>query len=338
MTRSDAIARRQLLKAGLIVAGAPLCPEALFGGRANAEDPKPADDTPIGRRQIVQGLDGMSRVADRGNTFAGGHNAAAVISAAFFCREQELGPDVQKEMLSVMEARLLKSPIYVARPDEKSDPKLAEGLVEDLDAGIGALRSSGHNIIFAATCLKALRQVPEAATPERVGGLRKMVRSFGAGRGPHKDKDPLVDLGDERKFIHFVFEEFLTAIDLNLAGKGHHGFAGHVVTVGHALVELSRMGHTKLARRGLPAYWQFVRQARAGADLGGRKVADGPAQAPTPRDRAYWVERGKHHPGEIVGSHLIKYPYSFYALARDVRDEDLKKRILEKVYHLTATS
>ena len=46
MTRSDGIVRRQLLKAGLIVAGAPLCPEALFDGRAAADDEKPAEDTP----------------------------------------------------------------------------------------------------------------------------------------------------------------------------------------------------------------------------------------------------------------------------------------------------
>ena len=30
MTRSDAITRRQLIKAGLILAGVPFCPEALF--------------------------------------------------------------------------------------------------------------------------------------------------------------------------------------------------------------------------------------------------------------------------------------------------------------------
>ena len=89
---------------------------------------------------------------------------------------------------------------------------------------------------------------------------------------------------------------------------------------------------------GVPAYWQFVRQARAGADLGGNKVAGGPAQTLTPLDRAYWVGQGKHHPGEIVSGHRIKYPYSFYALAKDVRDEDLKKRIIEKVCHLTAIS
>jgi hypothetical protein len=214
----------------------------------------------------------MSRVADLGNNpFAGGHNAAAVISSAFFCKEQKLGPDVQKELLSVMEARLLTSPIYAARPDEAADTKLAEGLVEDLDAGIGTLRSSGHNIIFAVTCLKALRQVPEAATPERVGGLRRMVRSFGASKGGARKEDPLVDLSDEQKFIHFMFEEYLKAIDLYLSGKGHHGFAGHVITIDHALVELSRMGQKGLARKGVPAYSQFVRQARAGPTWAGRR-------------------------------------------------------------------
>ena len=337
MTRSDAIARRQLLKAGLIVAGAPFCPEALFRRNAAAEDKK--EDAPIGRREIVKGLDGMSRVADKGNNpFSGGHNAAAVISSALFCKEQKLGAEVQKEMLAVIEARLLKSPIYAGRPEETADPKLVEGLLEDLGTGISALRSSGHNIIFAVTCLKALAEVPEAATPDRVGGLRKMVRSCGTRGSAPKDKDPLVDLGDETKFVHFVFEEYLKALDLYLAGKGHHGFAGHLLTIGRALVELQRMGHKELARKGVLAYWQFVRQARDGADLGGKRVADGPAQTPTPLVKDYWVARGKHHPGEIVSSHIVKYPYSFYALAKDVRDEELKKRILDKLYHLTAIS
>ena len=184
MSRSDAIARRQLLKAGLIVAGAPFCPEALFDRRAGAADEKPMADTPIGPREIIKGLDGMSRVADKGNTFAGGHNAVAVISSAFFCREQKLGTDTQKEIRTYLDARLLKNPIYAAaRPKQAADPKLTEGLLEDLDAGIATLRGKGHNIIFAVTCLKALRAVPEAATPERIDGLRKMVRSFGKTKG-----------------------------------------------------------------------------------------------------------------------------------------------------------
>ena len=158
MTRSDAIVRRQLLKAGLIVAGMPFCPEALFDRRAAADDEKPAEDTPIGPREIIKGLDGMSWVADKRNTFAGGHNAAAVISSAFFCREQKLDADTQKEILAYLDARLFKNPIYAAaRPREAADPRLVEGLLEDLDGGIATLRGKGHNIIFAVICLKALR-------------------------------------------------------------------------------------------------------------------------------------------------------------------------------------
>ncbi len=116
----------------------------------------------------------MSRVADKRNTFAGGHNAAAVISSAFFCREQNLGADTQKEILAYLDARLLKNPIYAAaRPKEAADPKLIEGLLEDLDAGIATLRGKGHNIIFAVTCLKAFRAVP---------GPRRPSGSTGCGR------------------------------------------------------------------------------------------------------------------------------------------------------------
>jgi hypothetical protein len=52
MTRSDAIVRRQILKAGLIVAGAEFRPDALFDRRAGA------DKTLIGAREIVKGSTG----------------------------------------------------------------------------------------------------------------------------------------------------------------------------------------------------------------------------------------------------------------------------------------
>ena len=328
MTRSDSIARRQLLKAGLIIAGAPFCPETLFDRRAFAGDEK--TDTPIGPREIVKGLDGMSRVAEKGSVFGLGHNAAAVISSAFFCREQKLDADTQKEILAYLDAGLLKSPIYeTPRPKEFADPKLVEGLLEDLDAGIAKLRGKGHNIIFAVASLKALRAVPEAATRERIGGLRKMVTSFGktdGGRATEDEKsDGFVDLADEGKFIHFIFEEFLRA-------KGD-GFDGHVMTIGHALVELHRMGHKDLAKKGVPAYWQWVRASRAD-----KVTAANPREGPPPLTRDYWTAQAKHRLGEIVSSHMVKYPYSFYALAKDVKDEDLKKRILAKVSRLTAVN
>jgi hypothetical protein len=318
-----------LLKAGLVLAGTPFCPQALFDRRAVAGDEKP-DNMLVGVREIVKGLDGMSRVAENGGVFGLGHNAAAVISSAFFCREQRLGPETQKEILAFLDARLLQSSIYAeARPVEAADPKLVEGLLEDLDAGIGSLRGKGHNIIFAVASLKGLRAAPEAATPQRIDGLRKMVRAFGkTTRETANDSDPLVGLDDERKFIHFVFEEFLKA-------RGD-GFDGHVMTIGHALVELYRMGHKDLAKKGVPAYWQWVRESRA---VEGEDTATPTGSGkPTPLTHEYWAAQAKRRLGEIVSSHTVKYPYSFYALARDVTDENLKQRILAKVSVLTAVN
>ena len=83
--------------------------------------------------------------------------------------------------------------------------------------------------------------------------------------------------------------------------------------------------------RGLPEEW-------ARANEGEGEVPPAPPQAPTPLVREYWASQAKHRIGEIVSSHRVKYPYSFYALAKDVKDEDLKKRILAKVYRLTATN
>jgi hypothetical protein len=69
------------------------------------------------------------------------------------------------------------------------------------------------------------------------------------------------------------------------------------------------------------------------------KVAAAPKDAPTPLVKEYWEEQAKRRTGEIVSSHLIKYPYSFYALAKEVwDDQEFKERLLAKLYHLTAVS
>ncbi|HVC96145.1 MAG TPA: hypothetical protein VND64_20855 [Pirellulales bacterium] len=94
--RSVDAARRDLLKMmGLLAAGTNFFwPDALFQTLATADEQKlAAESAVIGRREIIMGLDGMSRVAEPGgNPFAGGHSAAAVMSSAFFCRNENLEP------------------------------------------------------------------------------------------------------------------------------------------------------------------------------------------------------------------------------------------------------
>ena len=165
--------------------------------------------------------------------------------------------------------------------------------------------------------------------------MRKMDPELRADGGPGapKDSDPLVGLDDDQKFVHFVSRrEFLKA-------KGN-GFDGHVVTIGHALLELHRMGHKgSWLRQGGAGLLAEVGPGHARVtSLGEGKVGVSRFERPTPLTREYWAAQAKDDLGEIVSSHRVKYPYSFYALAKDVKDEDLKKRILAKVYRLTATN
>jgi hypothetical protein len=343
MKTSNEITRRSLLqRTGLIAAGAGLWFESPFQGLAGGDEKMPMAEAAVGRREILKGLDGMSRAAESGsNSFVNAHIAAAVISSAFFCREHELDNETRTELLSMVETRLLTKPIFEPRQEERADPDLVADLVQDLDAGIDTLRRHGHNIIFAVVSLKAMRAEPDATTPTRVKGLREMVQSFGRSKEPGsrlKDNDGFVDLSDEQKFICFALEEYLRALELYLIGKGHHGFAGHLLTTGHALVELHRMGFKETAQKGIAAYWQFVEEARRGADLGGQKVQRAPPAPPSPLKHDYWVEQGKRRPNELADSHLIKYPYSFYALVKNLRDNTLKHRLLKTIFHLTAVT
>ena len=72
--------------------------------------------------------------------------------------------------------------------------------------------------------------------------------------------------------------------------------------------------------------------------MGGAKVKDAPPKPPTPLAREYWIRQGRRAAGAIVSSHLIKYPYSFFALAGELRDEDLKRRLLDRIYYLSPVS
>jgi hypothetical protein len=109
-----------------------------------------------------------------------------------------------------------------------------------------------------------------------------------------------------------------------------------VLTIGHALLDLSRLGHQALARKGLRAWRQFVARARAGTDLGGRRLPDPPAESPQPLERDYWLAQQKRGMPPITSSHLVKYPYSFYALLKELPDDKARQRALAPLLHLTA--
>ena len=278
---------------------------------------------------LILGLDGLSHAQGQ-NYFRNGHLAASIIAAYYLCHENGLGEHTQDVIKSRIDQELRDDAIFLPAPDEPPDTALLEKLLDTLAIGIGDLREVGHNIIFGAAALKAFRNCPEAITPFRVDGICKLIADFETVQNiALEDDDGVPGIADESTLIQFIFSEYLRTVSL-YAGYGQ-GWAGHLLTIGHAVIELSRLGHPNLAAQAHNAYRMYIKTMRNGPTEKSPHIPDQPPSKLTPLVHAYWENRKSVRSG--LG-HAFKYAYSFYNLFSGLSDPDLKKRCLEESHKI----
>ena len=134
---------------------------------------------------------------------------------------------------------------------------------------------------------------------------------------------------DEGALIEFIFSEYLRSVSL-YSGYGQ-GWAGHLLTIGHAVIELSRLGYNDLAAPAHEAYRMYIKTMRRGPGKTTRRIPDHKEQAHTPLEKEYWQQKKSVKSG--LG-HAFKYAYSFYNLLSGLKNPDLKKVCLEKSYQI----
>lgn len=278
---------------------------------------------------LTLGLNGLSRAHGQ-DYFRDGHLAASVIAAYFLCHENGLGEPTQDAIKSRIDHELRGDAIFIPAPEEPADATLLEQLLETFAAGIGDLREVGHNIIFGAAALKAFRYCPEAITPFRVKGICRLIDDFATTQNVTiEDDDGVPGIEDERALIEFIFSEYLRTVVL-YAGYGQ-GWTGHLITIGHAVIELSRLGYPDLAAPAHTAYRMYIKTLRRGPKETDRPIPDHPASTLTPLDYGYWKNRKSVRPG--LG-HDFKYAYSFYNLLSSLSHSDLKERCIAESHKI----
>jgi len=278
---------------------------------------------------LILGLDALSR-AHTSDYFRDGHLGASVIAAYYFCHENGLDGRTQDAVKSWIDRELRGTPLFLPSPNEVPDPSLLGDLLNALSTGIEDLREVGHNVIFGSAALKALRQLPEAVAPARVGGLCRLANAFASTQNiALEEDDEIPGLGDERQLIEFIFQEYLRSI-VQYAGYGQ-GWAGHLLTFGHAVIELSRLGYTELASGAHEAYRMYIRTMRRGPSETSRRIPDHPSSQRSPLQYEYWEQRTSVRSG--LG-HAFKYAYSFYNLLGHLDDSELKQRSLAESHKI----
>jgi hypothetical protein len=280
-------------------------------------------------RYLVMGLDGLSHAHGK-DYFRDGHLAAAVIAAWYLCHENALGEATQNLIKFRIEDELRGDAIFRPAPAEPPDSALLDQLLDTLSTGIGDLREVGHNIIFGAAALKAFRDCPEAITPSRVKGICRLIENFTTTQNVVlNDNDGIPGVTDEGALIEFIFSEYLRSVSL-YDGYGQ-GWAGHLITIGHAVIELSRLGHTQLAMQAHDVYRMYITTMRRGPKETNRRIPEHTPSVIAPLDKGYWEQNKTVRPG--LG-HVFKYPYSFYNMLQELKDPKLKRRVLQEAYRI----
>ena len=116
-----------------------------------------------------------------------------MISAHMMCVDNELNDAAASRIVELFDLNWAPSKLCKPFPDGDPVPDAIEKVGKALAEGSGVLREVGHDAIFAMHAIKAFRMMPETATPERVDGVCKLIRSIKPWRDvePDESVDPL---------------------------------------------------------------------------------------------------------------------------------------------------
>jgi hypothetical protein len=253
-----------------------------------------------------------------------------MIAAHLLCTENSLDEQATARITELADLNWAATALCKPFPDAEPVPARINEIGAALAERGDTLLQVGHNAIFAMLAIKAFRMLPAAATPQRIDGVCRLIRSFTPWRDVQPDADvdppPFAETAAASKFI---LGEADAAID-RFIGFGQ-GFAGHMLTFGQALVELAAMGDVEWAESCRTAFRKYVTVTRRGPDPDSQRRPDHKPSKLRPTDAAYWKNRGNNTLG--IG-HVFKYPYSYYALLRYAGDSELRRAMDAKAYHL----
>ncbi len=311
---------------------------------------------------LKRGLYGMAN-APRAGSMAG-HLGAAVIAGYFIGEDQSDLPNgvfagIRHDLNRITggeesiwfdpkKAGITAAELFAPLPAEPAQTDRIDGIAKALARNIGQARQSGHNVIFSAIALRALKGHPELATPKLLDGIGRLIATFDnahAGRGYYGKatgwkngrQAPMAPEGEIKPYDSLQTLAATVVAEVTRDAAVHRqGFGGlfHLINHAAALTELDRMGFANLARQGLPAHRQHLRLLRALPDL---ETELGKLETTTenPLTATYWKKTKSAQWGAWL-THRIKTLYGFHTLLRYIEDRPTREKALIQFRYLMA--
>jgi hypothetical protein len=292
------------------------------------------------REYLRAGLTSLALCAERTKKWNDGHWGAAVLAGCFLVEENDI--DLQCEQAVERQLSLfIKTHRERFEPRFEPAPAAPDGtspLVMALERNIDRLCWVGHNVIFAALSLKALRRVPELTGT--IPGLARMTALFDRsipgrswiGWTVREVQDVSIDesvlsLTNPADVSRVVLEE-LSAFQTVFDAESHHDLIGHMLDFAQAVNVLHDLGYEQLFHRAVAPLRRFIVVLRSSQSLtlGQTLAITSPVDRPPLREVAaikedpltalYWRRDFARRTWD--GGHVFKFPYAYYDHARRV--------------------
>lgn len=268
------------------------------------------------------------------------HIGAGAIASVFFIKENGMSAETVNRITAQSEAMLDKHLFNrTANVAEGIDLWDAEHMIlEALEISIDQLHWVGHNVIYAAISLLALRDLGRWGSQDEIEGICALLRSFEKtipGRSwlgytasevkklqiEESDNNPAIE--DAKQLSEFILNE-LSSFRIIYRAESHHDLIGHMLTFSHALNILFDLGHVTYFKRGLPPLLKLAKVLRASHNLNldldhSIKLSSPVDRWPIlkaersewlPVDHEYWSKDYAQHEWDF--GHVFKFPFSFY--------------------------
>ncbi|PES61880.1 hypothetical protein CN507_27480 [Bacillus cereus] len=299
------------------------------------------------------GLSIISQCKKQTNDIWHAHYGAAAIASYFFMKDNNIEEEIARNMHSHTKMMLNKQNLdEIIDSKEEIDFQSAEKMIiKSLENTIDELHWVGHNVIYTALSLLAMKELQKWGDNQAIEGITDLILSFQKtipGRswiGFTKKEVKQLRIKDEieselrnpKQLSKFILKE-LSQFNIIYRAEAHHDLIGHLLTFSHAINIIYDLGHRDMFYRAIRPLLKLVYVLRASQNL----MPNTEIKLHSPIDRLPLIESKRAHvlPTENQFwlkdysefdwdfGHVFKFSYSYFDHIK--RTPEYKDITLEK--------
>ncbi|MEJ9115665.1 hypothetical protein LAV76_23140 [Bacillus paramobilis] len=231
---------------------------------------------------LRDGLSIISQCKRQTNDIWHAHFGAAAIASYFFITDNNMEEEITRNMYSQTKRMLNKQNLgeVIDNKEEINFQSAEKMIIESLEHTIDELHWVGHNVIYAALSLLAMKELQKWGDNQEIEGITNLIFSFRKtipGRSwigfTTKEVKQLSikeeiesELRNPEQLSTFILKE-LSQFNIIYRAEAHHDLIGHLLTFSHAINIMYDLGHRDIFRRGVRPLLKLVYVLRASQNL-----------------------------------------------------------------------